>query len=245
MTSAGCKPNAGSGRPEDYLENLHRDQGVGRWRNLYLELMSTPELADCRSIIEIGAGGPSFLTSMSMDRRMAVDVSDKYKAAFESENVELAIRNMENEDLSGLGRFDVAVCSDVFEHLLHPERALHAIKEALEVEGLLFSHVPNEYRIKRTLRVMLGLQEDLYFHRNATEWTDPHLRRFTDIGYRRFLEQEFQYNIKITPLRYSGFAKVLRRARLKVPFCLEGGPTYVSTNSATRHGMILKAIAGC
>jgi hypothetical protein len=89
---------------------------------------------------------------------------------------------------------------------------------------------------------MLGKQEGLYFHTDESEWTDPHLRRFTDIGFQRFLQQAFRYNVKLTPLRYQGLARKLHRAGFKVPFCLEGGPTYASTGSAETHKKILEAM---
>ncbi len=226
----------------DYLQRVHRNKGLGTWRSLYLELLQKPGLSNYRSIAEIGAGSPEFLIATAAKRRVAVDVSDKYRAAFETAGVDFAVRDLESEDLSGLGDFDVVVCSDVFEHLLRPEVALSSIKAAMEPDGLLFSHVPNEYRLKTTLRIMLGVQEGLYFHLDQSEWADPHLRRFTDIGYRRFLGQAFQHNTKITSLRYRGIAKALHRTGLKVPFCIEGGPTYVSTDCPRKHEAVHEAL---
>jgi SAM-dependent methyltransferase len=246
MTSSNPTPqqagSAAAAGAENYLETVHRNKGLGSWRSLYLELLQTPPLRDYRSIIEIGAGSPDFLLATSAERRVAVDISDKYRETFEAAGIGFLVRNLDREDLSGEGSFDVAVCSDVFEHLLNPQVALRALKDVLTPCGLLFSHVPNEYRLKTTLRIMLGRQEGLYFHTDENEWTDPHLRRFTDLGFRRFLRQAFRYNVKLTPLRYQGLARRLQRTGFKVPFCLEGGPTYASTDSEATHAKILEAV---
>lgn len=227
----------------NYLRHVHQSKGIGGWRSLYLDLLTAPQLSNHDSIIEFGAGSPDFLASTSAARRVAVDISDKYKDSFEAAGVEFAVHNLEVDDLSSLGQFDVAICSDVFEHLLNPDSALRSLESALRPEGILFSHVPNEYRLGTTLRIMLGLQEGLYFHLKESEWTDPHIRRFTDLGFRRFLQQYFQWNVKITHLRYRGIARVLRNATIKVPLCLEGGPTYISTNSRKRYEDIITAIS--
>lgn len=217
---------------ENYLEDVHTGRGLGFWRSLYAGFLKTAPLDARESIIEIGAGSPDFLKAVPMQRKAAVDVSDLYRAEFEEAGIEFYLCNLEQESLEGAEAFDVAVCSDVFEHMLHPQKALMQIRKIINAEGILFSHVPNEYSLLPTIGIMLGLKNGLYFHKDQTEWTDPHLRRFTDRGFRAFLEQEFRYNLKITSLRYRGLAKVLHMLSIPVPLCLEGGPTYASTNSA-------------
>jgi hypothetical protein len=89
---------------------------------------------------------------------------------------------------------------------------------------------------------MLGMSNSLYFHRNSEEWTDPHLRRFTLIGYKRFLALRFKYNIHISHLRYSRMVKFLHNCFLKVPYCLQGGPTFISTNDSYTYQDVLSLV---
>lgn len=225
-----------------YLDESHRAKGLGRWRALYRDLLAEAPLDGFGSIAELGAGTPDFLESVAMDDRLAVDVGDRYRAAFEQRGVTFRQANLEKDDVEGWGRFDVVVCSDVFEHLLYPHLVLEKIVRLTSSEGFLLSHVPNEYALKKTLKVMAGRRDGLYFHRQETEWTDPHLRRFTDIGYRKFLTLSFRHNIKITHLRYKSTARMLARLGMGVPFCLEPGPTYASTNDPATAKRIADAV---
>jgi hypothetical protein len=77
---------------------------------------------------------------------------------------------------------------------------------------------------------MLDRTETVQFHGGAPEWEDPHFRRFSDIGYRQFLSRRSQYNLKLSDLRYGRLARISRALGLGVPYCLQGGPTYASTN---------------
>jgi len=225
-----------------YLDESHRAKGLGRWRALYRDLLAQAPLAGFGSIAELGAGTPDFLEGVAMKERLAVDVGDRYRAAFEQAGVAFRQANLEKDDVEGWGRFDVVVCSDVFEHLLYPHLVLEKIARLTSSEGFLLSHVPNEYALKKTLKVMAGRRDGLYFHRQETEWTDPHLRRFTDIGFQRFLKLSFQHNIKITQLRYKKTARMISRLGVGAPFLLEPGPTYASTNDPAKAGSLAEAV---
>lgn len=253
MTSAGEEGRADGARSREHPEaggltewnaRVHRFKGVGSWRGLYLWFLRdlTPG-----SVAEFGSGDPSFLALVDGGvRRTALDgneaLAGRYAAAgIEFHAVDFARWNPSPE----LSNFDVAVCSDVFEHLVFPERLLEVISRCLAPDGILFSHVPNEFQLRRTLRILRGRRVSVYHH-DAHEWNDPHLRRFTDLGYERFLATRFPFNLKITDLRYRGWARTLSRLGLRVPFCLEGGPTYASTASESRYRRLLaikKALA--
>lgn len=211
----------------DYLDRSFTDKGVGGWRKLYLQFIE--DLAPY-AVIELGAGAPEFLDKVEASRRVAVDVGDRYAGDFQARNIEFACRDLEKDGLDDLGPVDVAICSDVFEHLINPAVALDRIAELLSGHGVLFSHVPNEYRLGHVLKVMLDRRNTVQFHNADNEWDDPHFRRFSDIGYRRFLERRFRFNLKLSDLRYGRAARMVRSLGLNVPYCLQGGPTYASTN---------------
>lgn len=212
-----------------YLDTAFEAKGVGGWRKLYLSFIA--DLAPY-SVIEVGAGTPDFLGSIEAARRIAIDIGERYATSFQSRGIAFACRDLEKDRLGDLGHADVVVCSDVFEHLINPAAALDRIADVLGEQGVLFSHVPNEYRLSHILKVMFANRDTVLFHRDkgASEWSDPHFRRFSDAGYQAFLSRQFQYNLKLTGLRYGRGARVLKRLGMWVPYCLEGGPTYASTN---------------
>lgn len=218
-------------------------KGVGRWRRVYLELIA--ELAP-KSVVEFGGGSPKFLTSIDPAvRRMALDCDAELSGSYAAAGIEFRTLDFDRDQFpDDLADFDVAVCSDVFEHLVFPMRTLDRIVAALRPQGILFSHVPNEFRMLSTLRVLLGARHSVYFHEGFHEWNDPHIRRFTDVGYREFLGNAFQYNLKLTDLAYRIPAKLLRTLRLPVPFGLEGGPTYASTNDEATHRKLVSIKRG-
>ncbi len=210
-----------------YLDRSFEAKGIGGWRKLYLSFIE--DLAPY-TVIELGAGTPDFLDSIDAERRVAVDIGQRYAEAFRKRGIEFACRDLEQDHLGDLGTADVAICSDVFEHLINPAAALERIGGVLGESGILFSHVPNEYRLAHVVRVMLSRSETVQFHKGAGEWDDPHFRRFSDGGYRSFLSQQFQHNLKLSDLRHGWSARLVRRLGMRVPYCLQGGPTYASTN---------------
>lgn len=210
-----------------YLDRSFAAKGVGGWRKLYLSFIE--DLAPY-AVIELGAGAPEFLDQVEASRRVAVDVGRRFAEDFQSRGIEFACRDLEKDGLEDLAPVDVAICSDVFEHLINPAAALDSIAGLIGDHGVLFSHVPNEYKLSHVLKVMLDRTETVQFHGGAPEWEDPHFRRFSDIGYRQFLSRRFQHNLKLSDLRYGRLARLSRALGFGVPYCLQGGPTYASTN---------------
>ena len=135
-------------------------------------------------------------------KRFALDGNAELAASYEKTGIEFFHVDLDRGELpSVLEGCDVAVCSDVFEHLVYPQHSLQGIARCLGPKGILFSHVPNEFRLLPVLRIMLGLRDSVLFHqgRGCTEWDNPHLRRFTDRGYRAFLENRFRFNLRLNP----------------------------------------------
>jgi SAM-dependent methyltransferase len=200
------------------------------WRRLFLRFLA--ELAP-RSVLDFGCGQPAFLASLpARTRRVGLDGNPGFALEYAAAGVEFHAFDFDREEPPiPLKEFDAAVCSDVFEHLLYPQRTLARLAAALAPEGVLFTHVPNEFRLGRTTQIMLGRAESVTFHTDCEEWNNPHLRRFTDRGFRKFLGLAFEHHLKLTDLNPSRGVRRMMRWRLPVPFCLEGGPTYASTRS--------------
>lgn len=207
---------------------------LSSWRKLYLQILE--ELAPA-SVVEFGSGHVEFLSRLPRTiRRMGLDANPGYAAVYEAEGIEFAAFDFDAEEPPvEIAGFEVAVCSDVFEHLLYPQTLLGTISRALSDDGLLLSHVPNEFRLRNMLPIMRGRAGSVLYHTDNEEWMNPHLRRFTDRGYQRFLGLEFEYHVPLSRLNAPKFERRMRRLGLRVPFGFQGGPTYASTNSrATR-----------
>jgi hypothetical protein len=209
--------------------DVHIAKGLSGWRLLYTRILEhiRPE-----SVLEVGSGSPDFLQALEgCQRRVAVDGGDRWQQEFLESGIGFYNIDLDHDPLPELDPFQVSVCSDVFEHLLYPDRTLHMLRTLTTESGVLMSHVPNEFRLAKTLKIMLGRREAKYSHPHCDEYNHPHLRRFTRIGFKKFLEREFKYNLFVSDLRYGTLAGLINRVGIRVPYALEGGPTYLSTNS--------------
>lgn len=216
----------------EYNIEVHVPKGLVGWRSLYVRILGQTRP---QSVIEIGSGSPEFLQALdTVRRRTAIDGGDRWKQAFLDSGIEFYKVDLDTDTFPALPRFDVSICSDVFEHLLYPARTLSFIRQVTADDGFLLSHVPNEFRLGRTLKIMLGRREAKYSHRHCEEYDHPHLRRFSKIGYEKFLAREFKYNLFLSDLRYGRSARLIDRLGLRVPYALEGGPTFASTNDESR-----------
>jgi SAM-dependent methyltransferase len=209
----------------------------GRWRRVYLAMIRGLAPA---SVVEFGCGTARLIEAVDAPRRVALDGNPALAALYADTTVDFRALDFDADELpNDLTDFDVAICSDVFEHLVLPRRALAQIRRALKPDGVLLSHVPNKFRFGPTLRVMLGRRKSVNFHEGFHEWNDPHVRRFTDLGYRAFLGEVFRYSVKLTRHGDRLPARWMRGLRVPVPFALEGGPTYASTDDPGVHQRLL------
>jgi SAM-dependent methyltransferase len=211
-----------------YNVEIHRPKGMGGWRTLYLKFIHQLKP---RFIVELGSGAPDFLRAVECERKVAIDAGNTWEAEFRKVGAEFVELDLDHDELPSLGSFDVAVCSDVLEHLLFPDRTLGYLHRLVGESGVLFSHVPNEFSLAKTAKIMLGLSESLYFHRHCEEYNDPHLHRFTRIGFEKFLSRYFKYNLFISDIRFNIAVRLLRFAGVPIPYALQGGPTFISTNN--------------
>lgn len=76
---------------------------------------------------------------------LGIDISDKAIAVAKSKNTLPNVRFevISAEDLTAQGKFDGAICSEVLEHLHHPEVLLNTLYKSLKDDGILVVTVPN------------------------------------------------------------------------------------------------------
>lgn len=210
---------------------------IGTWRLIYLNFLNQMKIS---SICEVGSGHPRFLEIIRADKKLAIDFGDDFERDFLKSNINFLNLDLDNDSLEKVtDKFDAVVCSDVFEHLLNPERTLKFCKNILNQEGIFFSHVPNEFNFIRSIKVMFLNRESVSFH-STDEQNNPHLRRFTNTGYLSFLKKEFEFNLYISDLNYIGFKKFLNKIKVPIPYGFQFGPTYISTNDLNKYKEIKK-----
>jgi 2-polyprenyl-3-methyl-5-hydroxy-6-metoxy-1,4-benzoquinol methylase len=69
------------------------------------------------------------------------------------------VRNIEHDDISDLGEFDVVIFADVLEHLLDPIAALNKAKAQLKKGGRIVFSIPNMSHLYVRLQVLEGYLE--------------------------------------------------------------------------------------
>ncbi|MBK57184.1 MAG: hypothetical protein CMC84_07875 [Flavobacteriaceae bacterium] len=200
---------------------------IGTWRLLYKLFIDELSL---NSICEVGCGHPGFLNSLDVKEKIAVDYGEYFKKDYLKNGISFLNLDLDNDSLdAGNLKLDSVVCSDVFEHLLSPDKTLRFCYDLLKKEGIFFSHVPNEFNIRRLIKVALLNSSSVFFH-EGEEHSNPHLRRFTKHGYLKFLKREFKYNLYISDCMYVGVKSLLYKFNFPIPYGFQFGPTFISTN---------------
>jgi SAM-dependent methyltransferase len=115
---------------------------------------------------------------------------------------------------------DVAVCFEVFEHLLEPQLALAEIARVLCPTGVLLASVPNaSHWFQRCEFLATG-----FFNPGGSPltarrrpWSDPHIRFFSPKLFRRFLVENGFHRVEIipSPFTLAWLPYIYRKARLR------------------------------
>lgn len=97
--------------------------------------------------------------------------------------------DVDNESLSNLfigQKFNYAVCLEVMEHIIYPERLLNEIGKVLEQDGKLITSVPNFAFFKNRLIVLKGRfpEKQRVFH------SAEHIHYFTFHSFKKLLNEK-------------------------------------------------------
>jgi SAM-dependent methyltransferase len=166
---------------DDYWRRGHYPEGSGQNPRV-LELIDSELTAQTRCI-DVGCGNGKATGVWLADRvgqYIGVDVSPV--AIEEARALGLDARLI--EDATSLPfadqSFDLAVCVEVLEHLVHPDQAVTEIARVLSPTGVLIATVPNTVFWRRRVDAVVGRWNPFGDDLSVSEpWRDPHLRFFT------------------------------------------------------------------
>ena len=140
------------------------------------------------------------LQTMGFDYR-GFDISQTAVRQAVALGVKVSLLNPDGTTSLAENSCDLAICFEVFEHLLEPHRALSEIRRVLKPGGYLICSVPNAAYFARRIEFLftgfLNPKGDPTIERSAP-WRDPYIRFFSAGTLRRFLSSEGFTEVKIS-----------------------------------------------
>jgi ubiquinone/menaquinone biosynthesis C-methylase UbiE len=146
-------------------------------------LTDLADIKETSKVLEIGCGAGHILERINNGKLTGIDISPTQieRAGKRLGNkAELSVSKGENLPFSDKS-FDRILCTEVFEHVLEPEKILAEMKRVLKDDGIISLSIPNEKLIIFTKNILLntGLkwilepkksQWDLASKNNLDEW---------------------------------------------------------------------------
>lgn len=134
-----CEPNFAS---RMYQEHIARYLFAG-------------QIIEGKAVLDVGCGvgyGSQRLAQMGASAVHAFDLSKDaiQHAAAHYADPRVHYETGNAEEFSFEGRFDVAICFELIEHVRHPRKVLENIKRALKPDGILIMSTPRALEQKRT-----------------------------------------------------------------------------------------------
>lgn len=113
-------------------------------------------------VLDVGCSSGNFGDVLVNEKHCEVIGLDIDKPDIERAKQKLTaayVRNIEREEISDLGKFDVVVFADVLEHLLDPISALKKVKKVLKPGGRIVFSIPNMAHIGVRIMLLKGFFE--------------------------------------------------------------------------------------
>ncbi len=132
-------------------DQFHRESGfIVRWiercrvKTLLKFLGARPE----HSVLEVGVGAGNILEQVRSDHRTGIDLSEHFLLRSRERlgpSVTLVRGDAEKlTDSLPLHAYDRVYCSEVLEHVQHPEKAMEEMAKVVKPDGIVVVTVPNE-----------------------------------------------------------------------------------------------------
>lgn len=137
-----------------YSDNkLHHKDDNDAWTKLY-DLVPTGV-----KVLDVGCSSGNFGAELIDKKKctvVGIDIDKDDVELAKKRLTEVHLLNIENDDLPGIGKFDVIVMADVIEHLINPARALNKLGKHLSPGGKLIFSVPNMANFANRIELLRG-----------------------------------------------------------------------------------------
>lgn len=180
--------------PSAYYDSYWSRPLAPRQAGMYpaLEKLLAPHVRGGRAWLDVGCGDASTIGRWSRERGLAytgVDVSAEAVRRAREKGFEAHVLEQSSQLPFDDGRFDVAVCLEVLEHLFEPQLTVAEVLRVLRPGGVLVATAPNAAYWRRRLDLLaLGRWNPAGDERSLSEpWRDPHIRFFTVASLRALL----------------------------------------------------------
>lgn len=151
-----------------------------------------------------GRGGVSVFFKEQGFQVSAVDVSPQAVNLAKKLGISAALLDLEQEDLEG--KYDLILCLEVLQFVIHPEKVLLKLKDALSTKGEIIVSLPNEFHLGRRVKILFG-------HPDFGGYQAPHLRLFYSGEIQRLLHDcgltvEKTHSVSIIPPTWGPLSKI-------------------------------------
>jgi len=164
------------------------------------------------NIIELGCGAGHVLIEIPRGNLTGIDLSEKMLESAQkrfqetTKKIVLIRGDVENlpEEIKNK-KFDKIICSEVIEHVLHPDGVIDEILKIARPNSIVVISIPNERFINNLKKILIRLKIFLVLFPNISKKMDDewHLHSFSLDLLRRFTRGKLKIKeIKPIPLRF-------------------------------------------
>ncbi|KAA3437582.1 methyltransferase domain-containing protein [Rufibacter hautae] len=165
-----------------YYELAYKEAEKNYW---YPVLDWIDSLGEVKSAIDIGAAyGTLLLYAMKrypINKSVVIDpVGYMSKTYIERYNIGFYTKDIEKDNFSDLGKFDLVLFTEVLEHLnFYPVSTLLKIKSLLSPKGKLIISTPDSQEWGITTKYYNSLEEVPVFNNQVQPWIDDHIWQYS------------------------------------------------------------------
>ena len=174
-------------------------------------------------VLEVGCSGGGVLRQIPARLKCGIDIDEEKLKLINNRGDYCVVGDAENGLPFKERIFDLVIATDLFEHLFRPEKCIIQIKNILKTDGFLLTHVPNEFRWKNLVKLLVN--ESFItkgWFEGSDEYNYPHIRFFSKNGFRTFL---YEHGFKI--IEDWTYLKGGMVSRLTKHQLFSAGPTYL------------------
>ena len=142
-----------------------------------------------KKILDVGCGpgGQSYKLT-AQNEVFGVDISAKALEIAKSRGIKTCRINLETEELPFLnGFFDIALVTDVLEHVFDPKAVMRKIRRVLSDDGVAILIVPNHFSWHERVKILLGGGIVHSSHACCEDYDYFHIRYFRQCSFEKFI----------------------------------------------------------